>query len=235
VERDERVYAVGDIHGRADLLERLLETIHIDNQSRRPLKSKIVILGDFVDRGPDSAFLTRRLIHYTKASNRFIVLKGNHEDVMQAALEGRLDALEAWLQVGGVETLVSWGIPRQRAEAGASESLLRMARQKIPVETRQWLKKLPLSHRSGDVFFVHAGVRPGVKLTKQKPGDLLWIRDDFIHSEDRHPVLVVHGHHVNEAGPEILHNRVGIDTGAYRTGRLTAVGLEDHELWTLTT
>jgi len=234
-QKGERIYAIGDIHGREDLFEQLLTLIRTDNADRAPSTAKIILLGDIIDRGPASASLMVRLHRYTKASDRFIVLKGNHEQLMVAALDGDIDALQAWLKLGGDATLKSWGMPDSMLESDEASLTFEMARPLIPERLLAWIGCLPLSHRSGDVLFVHAGIRPGVELSHQKSKDMLWIRDSFLSYRGLHPVLIVHGHSISESGPEILPNRIGIDTGAYRTGRLTALGLENDEQWILTT
>ena len=171
---------------------------------------------------------------YTYASNRFIVLMGNHEQIMLAALDGDLEALQAWTKLGGAETLLSWGVTMTLiAEGGAA--LLEAAQAKIPLAVTRWMGTLPLWHRSGDVLFVHAGIRPGVPLTEQDPRDLLWIRKKFLDFKKRHPFLVIHGHSVSEGGPDVQPNRIGIDTGAFSTGHLTAIGVEGGARWFVNT
>jgi serine/threonine protein phosphatase 1 len=231
----ERVYAIGDIHGRHDLLQQLVGEIRSDNAARAAALTKIVILGDFIDRGPQSAEIVQRLMRYTKASANCVVLLGNHEQTMLAALDGHPQALRAWLRLGGAETLRSWGVGDAAIETADPSEILREAQRKIPRETIRWMANRLLTHRTGNVLFVHAGIRPGVALEEQRPNDLLWIRDEFLDCEADHTVLVVHGHSIRELGPEIKSNRIGIDTGAYRTGRLTALAMEDNRYWTLST
>ena len=231
----ERIYAIGDVHGRHDLFERLIALIDADARSRRTLRSRIIVLGDVIDRGPNSAALIRRLRAYTEHSNRFVVLKGNHEQVMIGALEGDYGLLRAWLDLGGAETLLSFGVDRDLVEGGAVYPLLRAARDLISPDVLSWVDHLPLHFRSGDIVFVHAGVRPGVPFRKQRAEDLLWIGRDFLDSEERRSFLTVHGHTISEGGPVTTSNRIGVDTGAYRTGQLTAVGLEGGQRWFIST
>ena len=235
VAEGERIYAIGDIHGRADLFAELLGRIRGDNCLRRPARTRIVVLGDVVDRGPESAALVMRLMRYTRTNRRFIVLKGNHEQIMLAALSGDLTAARAWLEHGGASTLQSWGVPEEVLLGAGLPVIMWQARRLVTPEVRSWMGRLRLHFRSGNVLFVHAGIRPGVPLRKQDALDLMWIRREFLDDERPHPFLVVHGHTVSEQGPDFRAYRIGIDTGAYRTGRLTALGLEAGQLWTLTT
>lgn len=137
--------------------------------------------------------------------------------------------------MGGDQTLLSWGVPADLIKTANRSRILADARRRIPSELLAWLASLPLSARSGDVAFVHAGVRPGVPLSAQTEDDLLWIGEDFREWAPSHDHLIVHGHFITEAGPERRPNRIGIDTGAFRTGRLTGLGLEGADQWVLTT
>jgi len=235
VRSGERVYAIGDIHGRADLFSDLIAMIRQDNATRTPARTRIIVLGDVVDRGPDSAALVARLMRYSNASPRFTVLKGNHEQIMLAAISGNTTAAQMWIKYGGATTLMSWGLQEDLIAEAPTHIIMWQARRCIPQETIRWLNQLKLYCRSGDVLFVHAGVRPGTPLRKQDPFDLMWIREAFLDNETLHPFLVVHGHTIVEDGPDIRTNRIGVDTGAYRTGRLTALGLEGDQIWSLST
>lgn len=231
----ERIYAIGDIHGCISLFEELLENINKDSAGRPLRRTRVIVLGDVIDRGPDSCAVVARLRRYARVKSKFIVLLGNHEQLMVAALDGDLHALRLWLQVGGRETLLSWGVLDGLIEAGASEALMTVSRKKIPLEIRSWMARLPYSYVSGNVLFVHAGIRPGIAFADQDTRDLLWIGREFLESQTIHPHLVVHGHSIDENGPVMLNNRIGVDTGAYRTGRLAAVGLEGFEAWSVST
>ena len=228
----ERIYAIGDIHGREDLFVQLISLIRKDNALRPPSKTRIIVLGDVIDRGPHPASLVERLIRYGR-NRRFTVLMGNHERIMLAALLGDATAARVWLRHGGDTTLRSWGMQEHLITEESVDVMIRQARRLIPYQVLKWLEGLRLYWRSGNVLFVHAGVRCGVPLSEQVPADLLWINDDFIESTVMHPFLVVHGHTVVEDGPDVRANRIGIDTGAYRTGRLTALGLENDRTWSL--
>jgi serine/threonine protein phosphatase 1 len=231
----ERLYAVGDIHGRLDLFIELLELVADDNAARQAAVTTIVILGDVIDRGPDSETLVRQMMHYTAASPRWIVLKGNHEASMVHALRGEPGVMSAWLTYGGDATLRSWGLHEDLIASGAISHIIHEARQAIGPDVLRWMDQLPLAHVQGDYIFVHAGLRPGVSLKQQKEADLLWIGEEFLRNETPFPLVVVHGHHVEDTGPTLTPHRIGLDTGAYMSGRLTALGLEGDLRWTLTT
>jgi serine/threonine protein phosphatase 1 len=229
----ERIYAIGDVHGRIDLLATLLRRVHADSDLRDPAPTRIILLGDLVDRGPWSCALVQQMMTMTARTDRVVVLKGNHEDAMLSALDGDFAVLEAWLEIGGDATLESWGVPAGLLAERRLPEVLRESRQRVSAEEIAWLRALPLTVASGDYLFVHAGIRPGVPLRLQAAEDLLWIGPEFIDSAEAHPAVIVHGHTVSEHGPDIQPYRIGIDTGACWTGRLTAIGLQDTARWTL--
>ena len=231
----ERIYAIGDVHGCWDLLAQILSRIQADNQTRAPLKARIVLLGDVIDRGPNSREVMTNLVRYTHSSDRFNVLMGNHEQLMWKALSGDVDALKGWLEVGGAATLASFGVAEALLSPGREKRLLREARRRVGPHLVVWLERRPLMMTSGDLVFVHAGVRPGVLLAAQSSRDLLWIRSPFIESEEERPYLTVHGHTVSHGGPEVRPNRIGLDTEAYVSGQLTAMGFESDRRWLLST
>ncbi len=233
-----RVYAIGDVHGRADLLGRLLENIAGDatnspgkNPSKSPkngVKNVLIMLGDLVDRGADSCgvleLLAARLPKKIAKEFEIVMLRGNHEVMMMDFIRGAEDAYD-WLGNGGIETLESYGMdPHDRDidELGAE------FKQKLPESHLKLLRKMKLRHRIGDYVFVHAGIRPGVALKDQDKDDLVWIRHSFLDSKVDFGFVVVHGHSIRRA-PEIRPNRIGIDTGAWISGRLTALVLEGEE------
>jgi serine/threonine protein phosphatase 1 len=235
VEVGERIYAIGDVHGRLDLFGDLIGRIRSDQAFRPPARVRVILLGDVIDRGPDSAELVRRLMAYTAASDRFVVLKGNHEEVMVEALEGGLDALQTWMGLGGAASLRSWGVPQELLAKPHPGRLMKAARRQVSDAELRWLEARPLTYSSGGYLFVHAGIRPGVPLAQQHSGNLLWIREPFLSWEGDMPAIVVHGHSARSNKPEIRAHRIGLDTGAYRTGRLTALGLEGERRWLLST
>lgn len=229
-----RVYAVGDVHGRLDLLHDLARQITADDAGRLPARTEIILLGDLVDRGPQSAEVVRFAMNAQPAFANLVTLKGNHESVMLQSLGGDLDMLARWLHVGGRETLESYGVSPALIEGDDMAALADAAGSAVPLIERAWLASLPLSLRIGDYLFVHAGVRPGVPLDEQDEEDLLWIRGEFLETRQDLGVTVVHGH-TPAKRPEFRAHRIGIDTGAFASGRLTALGLQGRKRWLLST
>jgi serine/threonine protein phosphatase 1 len=229
----QRVYAIGDIHGRDDLFGQLLALIEADNATRAPASVELVLLGDLIDRGPDSAVVVRRAMRLVEG-RATIVLKGNHEAAMLDALSGDREMLSLWLKFGGKASLVSWGVDEVLVEQGAFEDVLAAANKAVPMAERAWLARTRQWTQIGDYYFVHAGVRPGVPLERQTAEDCLWIRDEFLASTRYHGAVIVHGHSIS-AAVEDCGNRIGIDTGAYASGQLTALGLEGSDRWLIQT
>jgi serine/threonine protein phosphatase 1 len=224
------VYAIGDIHGCYDQLQRLLTAIASDAKVRSRGRVAILIFcGDYVDRGPASRQVLDALC-WLKRHGSFEVqfLKGNHEQVMLDYISSPADAVE-WLRFGGVETMISYGVaPPSSASPpavhiAARDDLL----ERLPVSHLRFLEELDLIVGIGDYAFVHAGIRPGVPLADQLESDLLWIRDEFLDFERPHERIIVHGHTWNGDQPQMESNRIGIDTGTYQTGVLTALCIED--------
>jgi serine/threonine protein phosphatase 1 len=219
-----RIYAIGDIHGRADLLDEILARIDVDLATYADCDPLHVFLGDYIDRGPASRTVIDRLIKRTQ-THHAVFLKGNHESYMLEFLR-RPDVLSEWQHLGGLETLWSYGVkPSINADRAKQIELSQALSIALPREHRNFLASLQLSFTCGDFFFAHAGVKPRVQLHRQREEDLLWIRDDFLLSEDDHGKIIVHGHSPVNA-PDIRKNRVNIDTGAYATGRLTCLIIE---------
>lgn len=230
----QRIYAVGDIHGRLDLLERLLDMIAEDEAKRSHCETTLIFLGDLVDRGPDSRGVVERLMQLSadRIGTRFLL--GNHEEVFLRALEGDLRALRLLLRIGGRETVLSYGISPEQYRDLDFQDLSALLREKVPEAHSRFLSSFEQWIEVGDYLFVHAGIRPGITLAEQSGSDLRWIRDDFLRHRDHHEKLVVHGHSVTE-GVDLRSNRIGIDTGAYASGRLTAIGLQKDERWFIST
>ena len=222
-----RVYCVGDIHGRDDLLRDMAERVEKDMEARSFEHAVTVFLGDYVDRGPRSMHVVERLSR-SEWPTSIIALAGNHEDLLMAFLEDE-GALEAWRRLGGLETLHSYGVDVSPAMVGRDFGAVQRAfAVRFPESHRHFLETLKVSEAVGDYFFCHAGIRPGVPLDRQDRNDLLTIRDPFLSSEAEHGKLVVHGHTPSLA-PEIRPNQIAIDTAAYATGRLTCLVLEKEE------
>jgi serine/threonine protein phosphatase 1 len=226
VPEGELVYAIGDIHGRADLLALLLGRIAADAEASGGTERTLVFLGDYVDRGPDSWQVVETLISGLPRGFRAKFLCGNHEALLLAFLQ---DAswLDVWLANGAEATFVSYGVDVEalKRTRTAPEGWRGAFAAALPDAHRRFFETLKLSAGIGDYFFVHAGVRPGVALEAQNPDDLVWIRGEFLDSEAPFGKMVVHGH-TPSPEPALRQNRIGIDTGACFTGRLTALRLE---------
>lgn len=228
----ERVYAVGDIHGRRDLLTVLANAIDADEAARGPARTTVVLLGDLVDRGPDSA----GVIAFARAwqQRRHVrILAGNHEEMFVDSFSNE-GVLREFLRHGGRETVLSYGIDPQAYTQADLPETQRLMERHIPQGDRDFLAGLEDIIAIGDYLFVHAGVRPDVPLDQQRTGDLRWIRGAFLDHTASFGPTVVHGHTIF-AKPDVRHNRIGIDTGAYSSGRLTALGLEGTARWLIET
>lgn len=225
----DRVYAIGDIHGETALLVGLLEKIAQDEASRPAARTRLVFLGDTIDRGPNPATLLKAL---TALSERnAICLRGNHEQVMVESYRGNRQALHLWLRIGGISTLESFGIEPDLIDRGDLDKIIESMQSNIDSEIIETVESWPAYFRQGTYFFTHAGVRPSVTLTRQNEADLLWIREPFLSSKLHHGAIVVHGHTIERDGPELGRNRIGVDTGGHEYGRLTALGLEASDQW----
>ena len=227
-----RVYAIGDVHGRIDLLEELLETIVRDDAGREAMDSSIIFLGDLADRGPDSAAVVARVRSLCAEAGVARLIKGNHDDVLVRAARGDGRAAKMLLAMGGLPTLLSYGISEEEAGRGTHQDLADLIERRMPPSDIDFLERGEDMILLGDYLFVHAGIRPGVSLADQRTSDLYWIREPFLGSDADHGVLVVHGHSVAESIEE-RPNRIGIDTGAYATGRLSAIGIQGDQRWFL--
>jgi len=215
---------VGDIHGRDDLLKDMAERVSADMKDRSFDHAVTVFLGDYVDRGHGSRRVVEQLAR-GEWPTPITALAGNHENLLIAFL-GNAEVLTVWQGLGGLETLHSYGVDVVLARAGRNFAEVQAAFvARFPEHHHRFLEKLDISTYIGDYFFCHAGVRPGVPLDQQSRDDLLNIRGPFLSSEAEHGKLVVHGH-TPSVDPEIRPNRIGIDTGAYATGRLTCLVLE---------
>jgi diadenosine tetraphosphatase ApaH/serine/threonine PP2A family protein phosphatase len=225
-----RVYAIGDIHGRLDLLSDLLQRIEQDSISAPGLNKKLIFLGDYVDRGPDSKAVIETLLGLEIPGFEIITLLGNHESRMTGFAEKPLEDAP-WLVWGGMETLASYGVDNNfnRDDEVAMIIASKALRSSIPDAHWNFLKSLPRQQIVGDYMFVHAGINPANSLEDQDPEDLIWIRGEFLHNTGLYEKVIVHGHSISDA-PECHPNRIGIDTGAYRSDKLTCVVLEGNSV-----
>lgn len=219
----QRLYAIGDIHGRADCLDRAHDLIDRDIEQSGPGEENLEIyIGDYVDRGPDSKGVIDRLIaRSTKA--RLVALRGNHEIMMESFLRGQT-SFDDWRRLGGLETVLSYGVDARGLLAKGGIAPRDLA-EKVPVSHLRFISSLVGAHVAGAYCFVHAGIRPGVAIKDQSVEDLAWIRDDFLRYSGDFGAIVVHGHSP-VAGIDFLHNRINIDTGAYMTNRLSVLRID---------
>lgn len=228
--RNFRLYAVGDLHGRLDLLTRLLATIEADADVHADREKRLIFLGDYIDRGLDSCGVLQRLTEPFGSGLLPVFLRGNHDDCLLHFLKGRFDQIEGWLQLGGAATIASYGVNPYALGAGIKEiDKLRRLQQEFlaafPRAHYAFLENTLFSVAYGDYYFVHAGVKPGVPLARQKPEDQMWIRTAFLAHEGRWEKTIIHGHSIQTA-PDRRAGRIGIDTGAYASGHLTCLILD---------
>jgi serine/threonine protein phosphatase 1 len=233
-----RLYAVGDIHGCKELLDRMLAAILSNAERSQAKRCTVIFLGDYIDRGPQARAVIETLMTGPPTTSQWarfqwICLRGNHEAAMLRFLEESA-AGPNWLANGGLPTIESYigrSIPSVGIGLGELQDTLLKA---LPSEHRMFLNSLPYWHVEGDYFFTHAGVRAGIPLDQQATADLLWIRDDFLNSTADYGKIIVHGHTPTPT-PEFRRNRIGIDTGACFSGRLTTLVAEEAKRWILTT
>ena len=226
-----RYYVVGDIHGRADLLDRMHEMIATDRDAAPPgtraRRNAIVYLGDYVDRGPGSFEVVECLVRAPLGGFESVFLKGNHEDFLLEFLADGSGG-DVWMMNGGAATLLSYGVdvPGAFMDAQGLGEARRRFRETVPADHLAFFQSLRTYYVAGDYLFVHAGVMPGIALEDQAEFDLLWIREDFLDHDSPSDKVVVHGHSISPA-PEVRAGRIGIDTGAWHSGCLTCLILED--------
>jgi serine/threonine protein phosphatase 1 len=225
IETGARIYCVGDIHGRDDLLAEVIGFIAHDS-ANAPGRTLTILLGDYIDRGPDSAAVLERL-SAGEFPTEFTALLGNHDRMLLDFLD-RPTALETWRRHGALETLRSYDVPLAGVLRGAQYAQAQAAlRANLPERHLAFLQACPLVAESGDYYFCHAGVRPHVPLDEQREEDLLWIRQPFLNFAGSFGKIVVHGH-TRVSRPEIRANRINIDTGAFATGALSCLILEEN-------
>ncbi|MFZ1741931.1 MAG: metallophosphoesterase family protein [Pontixanthobacter sp.] len=219
----QRVYVIGDIHGRLDLLDALVRAIETDDQQSAKAETTIIFLGDLVDRGPQSAGVIKLAMLWQEYRNiRF--LTGNHEEMFLDAFKD-VEVMRHFLKHGGRETILSYGVTPKQFNKASIEDLQVLMQEHVPKGDRKFLKSFENMIEIGDYMFVHAGINPKRAMDEQKPRELRWIRDPFLNHRDSHSHIIVHGHTITE-GIDEKNNRIGIDTGAYRSGKLTALVLE---------
>ena len=229
-----RVYCVGDIHGRNDLLCEMLGLVEFHKRHYTG-DVKYVFLGDYIDRGEDSKKVLDTLIDFGRMHDGVCFLRGNHEQVLLDFLQDPLVA-KNWLVYGGIDTLISYNVPVRKMPSveGDFRELQKGLMQKIPPAHLKFLRSCELFFELGNCFFVHAGISPDVPLQEQREEDLLWIKDEFVRSNQKYSKLIVHGHSIEDE-PVVNHNRIGLDTGAYVTGKLTCGVFEGDHIEFLTT
>ncbi|QUM71337.1 metallophosphoesterase family protein [Sphingopyxis granuli] len=229
-----RVYAIGDIHGRDDLFAHMIELIRADHAQRGPAEITLILLGDLVDRGPESAEVIERAMRLRDEFPNMRWLIGNHEECFLAALTGDVRRVRYFMRIGGDATIRSYWRDDASFDEASFEEVAERLQKLVPAEHVDFLGRGENLIEIGDYAFVHAGVRPGVPLEKQALSDLRWIRDEFLDDDRNHGPIIVHGHTIRDDIDE-WPNRIGIDTGAYLSGKLTAIGLEGESCWFLKT
>lgn len=226
--RGHRAYVVGDVHGRLDLLDALLEKIEADFARRPVRRASLIFVGDLIDRGAQSAQVLERLRTYRHPTIRPLFILGNHEEVLLRILAGDSGLIQKWCMFGGRECVASYGADAADFDRLDEQAALEQVRALVPKEHVEFLESFADSCRFGDYLIVHAGIRPGVEFEQQSQEDLRWIRAPFLNYAGDHGFTVVHGHTIV---PEVVEteNRIAIDTGAYRSGRLTALVIDGRD------
>jgi serine/threonine protein phosphatase 1 len=228
----QRVYAVGDVHGRLDLLTALAAAIEADDAARGAAETSVVLLGDLIDRGPDSAGVLT-FVRDWRARRALRLIRGNHEEVFLRSFVD-LAVFRNFLLYGGRETILSFPVDARAFHAADLDAAQALMAKAVPHDVVAFIEGFEDFAVFGDYLFVHAGIQPGQPLTGQSPETMRWIREPFLSYAGRHEHVVVHGHTI---APEAIlgANRIGIDTGAYASGRLTALGLEGEHRWLIET
>jgi serine/threonine protein phosphatase 1 len=224
----ERVYAVGDVHGRADLFAALAAAIDADDAARGPASTTVILLGDLVDRGPDSAGVIAQAREWGERRTVRLIA-GNHEEMFLDSFEKR-EVLRHFLRYGGRETVLSYPVDLTEWNSADMEEAQALMAAAVPAEDLDYLARAEDMILIGDYLFVHAGIMPEVPLDEQRTSELRWIREPFLSHKGSHGPVVVHGHTITDK-PVFRPNRIGIDTGAYQSGVLTALALEGGHRW----
>jgi serine/threonine protein phosphatase 1 len=227
----ERVYAIGDIHGRLDLLEGIVRAIEDDDAARDTADTTIILLGDLIDRGPDSAGVVTMAREWQKR-RKVRILSGNHEEMFLLSFY-KLASFRNFVRIGGRETVLSY-VDKAAYDAAGIEEAQQMMIEAVPREDREFLHGFETMIRIGDYVFVHAGINPDLEVEHQQAADCRWIREPFLSHNGDFGCVVVHGHTVT--GEAVFRpNRIGIETGAFMSGKLTAIGLQGSERWLIQT
>lgn len=229
-----RVYAIGDIHGRNDLLNILMEKIAADDREREEAQSEIIFLGDLVDRGPDSSGVIETAMALKRELGDVRFLMGNHEEVYLKAASGDEKAVKFFNRIGGKETILSYDISIKEYMEMDHAALAERIPNLFPESHMKFVESFEDQIIIGDYAFVHAGIRPGLALSEQEPQDLRWIREEFLSAKEPHEKVIIYGHTINDDVVE-KSNRIGIDTGAYYSEKLTAIGLQEADRWYIDT
>lgn len=231
VPRGQRLYAIGDIHGRLDLFRTMIDRIEADDAARGPADTTVILLGDLVDRGADSAGVIDTARAWSR-QRRVRFIQGNHEEMFLGSFDSD-ETLRRFLRFGGRETLASYQIDPDAGDHATLPDLRKAMAERVPAADIAFLQTMEERVHIGDYLFVHAGIRPGVPIAEQAASDMRWIRGEFLQDRSVREFMVVHGHTIAEE-PEFTPNRIGLDTGAYRSGRLTGIGLEGTRQWLVT-
>ena len=226
----QRVYAVGDVHGRFDLFLSLAWAIEQDDAVRGPADTTVILLGDLVDRGPDSNLVLHAARDWQKR-RKVRIITGNHEEMFLKSLR-KLEALSHFLRFGGYETILSYGVESGDFDQTDISGAQRLMVDVVPVADIEFMETFEDSIVIGDYLFVHAGIQPGKSLAEQHIQNMRWIREPFLSSNRDFGHIVVHGHTITDE-PVFRSNRIGLDTGAFASGKLTALGLEGTDRWLL--
>ncbi len=224
----QRIYAIGDIHGRLDVFMAIMAAIESDDSARGPAQTTVILLGDLVDRGPDSAGVIAAARDWSRRRT-VRCLSGNHEEMFLASFEDE-GTLRHFLRYGGRETLLSYPITAEEYGVATLKEVQELMHARIPADDIAFMHGMEDLIRIGDYVFVHAGIRPATALEDQSTSDLRWIRGEFLDDTTPRDFAVVHGHTITRQ-PVIQPRRIGIDTGAYASGQLTALGLEGTDRW----
>lgn len=221
--KGKRIYAIGDIHGRLDLFDAMIDKIEADDAAAGPSETGVILLGDLVDRGPHTAGVISRARQWQQERS-VRILSGNHEELFMRSLED-IEYFRHFIRHGGRETMLSYGLSLQAYNDATLTEAHALLRQIVPAEDVAFLHSFEDMIREDDYLFVHAGIDPSLPLEEQTPAVVRWIREPFLSYDKPHGFVVVHGHTITDE-PQDFSNRIGVDTGAYRSGRLTAVVLE---------